>query len=54
MLEIVVCELITNMAETICEKEGGILTFLKEKHIEKLQLLFEVFKHDEESFIHII
>jgi hypothetical protein len=46
MLKIVVHELITNTAETICDKEGGIFTFFQEKQLEKLQLLFEVFKYD--------
>lgn len=54
MLKVVVRELVTNMAETICEKEGGIVTFLKEKQLEKLKLLYEVFKYDETTYRHII
>lgn len=53
MLKIVVHELITNTAETICDKEGGIFTFFQEKQLEKLQLLFEVFKYDQTTFSHI-
>jgi len=54
MLKVVVRELITNTAEEICEKEGGILTFLKEKQFEKLQLVFKVFNNDDSTFRHII
>ena len=42
------------MAETIVQKENGLDRFLKEKELDKLKLMYEVFSRDENTLQHIV
>lgn len=42
------------MAAMIVEKENGVVTFFKEKSLDKLHLLFNVFSRDDSKYDQIL
>ena len=52
--KILVSEYVTKMAKLQCEKEAGIVTYLREKQLDKLKLVYQVFQRDPDTFKHII
>lgn len=50
MLNIVISELITKMAEEVSQKETGCIYMFKNQRLEELKILFEVFKRDSSTF----
>ena len=55
MLEIVIKELVTDKAHAVVEKSpSGVLDFLKQQELSKLQLLFNIFKRNPTTYEQII
>ena len=54
MLRIVIEEMVTKMAEQVAAKDTGCVHMFQQKQKDELKLLFEVFKRNEDTFIHII
>ena len=42
------------MASQVVDKENGVVTFFKEKSLDKLHLLFNVFTRDESKYDEIL
>ena len=42
------------MANNVVEKENGVVTFFKEKSLDKLHLLFNVFSRDDSKYDQIL
>ena len=42
------------MAHMVVEKENGVVTFFKEKALDKLHLLFNVFSRDDSKYDQIL
>ena len=42
------------MANLVVEKENGVMTFFKEKQLDKLHLLFNVFSRDNTKYVQIL
>ena len=42
------------MASVVVEKENGVVTFFKEKSLDKLHLLFNVFSRDDSKYDQIL
>ena len=51
---LVVKELVTDMAEPIMRKDFGINEFFKQKQLDKLKLVHDVFSYDENTFSEIV
>ena len=54
MKSLVVKELVTDKAEAIVKKEFGINEFFKQKQLDKLRLVHDVFSYDESTFMEIV
>ena len=50
MLNIVVNELISKMADEVSSKDTGCIYMFQHKRLEELKLLFDVFKRDSRTF----
>lgn len=50
MLTIVVNEMITNMAESVCAKDTGCVYMFDQRNLDELKLLFDVFKRAKDTF----
>ena len=46
--------MITDMAQAVVDKENGVVQFFKEKSLDKLHLLFNVFSRDESKYENIL
>ena len=42
------------MASIVVDKENGVVTFFKEKSLDKLHLLYNVFSRDDEKYDEIL
>ena len=55
MLKIVIKQLVTDKAHAVVEKSpGGVIDFLRQQDLAKLQLLFNIFKRDTDTYTQII
>lgn len=54
VVQIGIKALVTDMANIVVEKENGVVTFFKEKALDKLHLLFNVFTRDESKYEQIL
>ena len=55
MLKIVIQELVTDKAHAVVEKApGGVIDFLRNHDLAKLQLLFNTFKRNPDTYVQII
>lgn len=50
MLKIVESEMITKMAEQVAGKDTGCVHMFKQKNLDELKLLFNVFRRDPTTF----
>ena len=53
-MDLVVKELVTDQAEAIVDKEAGVVEFFRNRQLDKLNLLYRVFRRDENTFDSII
>ena len=54
VVDIGVKAMITDMAQAVVDKENGVVQFFKEKSLDKLHLLFNVFSRDESKYENIL
>lgn len=54
LLVITIQVLVTDMAKRISEKDGGIVDFFKNMQIDKLQLLYKIYSHDQATYTYIL
>lgn len=54
VVQIGIKALVTDMASIVVEKENGVVTFFKEKALDKLHLLFNVFSRDDSKYEQIL
>lgn len=54
VVDIGVKALVTDMADIVVEKENGVVRFFREKSLDKLHLLFNVFSRDSSKYDRIL